>query len=89
MGRFGDWAKGPWKDTVRVKVAYLVKDVDETETRYEIVTVIDRNSLNYNRDAADRVMKDLSKTIKPPKLYRILSTTVEGETPFINPGVSW
>lgn len=84
MGRWGDWAKGPWKDTVRVSVAYVVVDGNK-EDRYEIITVISKDSLNYHRDAADRVKMKLAQTVKPPKLFRVVSTTVEGETPFIHP----
>ena len=89
MGRWGDWAKGPWKDTVRVNVAYIVKDTDGTENRYEIITVINKISLDYRRDAAERVRMKLSQTVKPPKLFRIVSTAVEGEVPFIHPKDSW
>lgn len=88
MGRFGDWTKGPWKDTVRVKVSYIVKDA-EKDTRYEIITVINKISLDYHRDAAERVIQKLSKTVRPPKLYRVVSTTVEGHVPFIHPWESW
>lgn len=88
MGRFGDWAKGPWKDTVRVQVGYVVRD-NEEDFRYEIITVIPRSSLDYHRDAADRVKRRLAKTVKPPKLFRVTSTTLEGGVPFIHPQESW
>lgn len=88
MGRFGDWAKGPWRETVRVAVAYIVRDGDD-ETRHEIITTIPRKSLDFHRDAADRILAILSQTVRPPKLFRITSTTVEGGTPFIHPKDSW
>lgn len=89
MGRFGDWAKGPWKDTVRVKVSYEVVGSKEEKRRYEIITVIPKKSLDFNRDAAERVRLNLAKTVKPPNYFRILTTTVEGEVPFIHPKDSW
>lgn len=71
-------------------VAYVVRDgLDGPEERYEIITVIPRKSLNYNRDAAERVRMKLSRTVEPPKLFRVVSTTVEGSTPFIHPKDSW
>jgi len=88
MGKFGDWTKGPWKDTVRVKVAYEIIDGDKKD-RYDIITVVPKKSLNPNRDAAERARFNLSKTVKPPKHFQILSTTVEGKTPFIYPSKSW
>lgn len=88
MGRWGDWAKGAWKDTVRVEVSYEIIDGNE-KTRYTIVTVIPKKSLNFDRDAAERVKFNLSRTIKPPKHFQVLTTTVEGSTPFIHPSVSW
>ena len=84
MGRWGDWAKGNWKETVRVKVAY---QAGEPPVRYEIVTVVPRKSLNYNRDAADRVRRDLAKARRGE--ITVLTTEVEGEVPFIWAGHSW
>ena len=89
VGRFGDWSKGPWKDTVRVEVSYEIIESDGKKQRFQIITVIPKLSLNPNRDAAERVKFNLSKTVKPPKHFQVLSTTVEGETPFIHPAISW
>jgi hypothetical protein len=89
MGRFGDWAKGPWKDTIRVKVAYVVEKPNGESTRYEIITVIPKKSLRPRRDAAERVTMKLSQTVKPPDLFRVVSTTIEGDVPLIHPKDSW
>ena len=90
MGRWGDWSKGPWKDTVRVEVSYeVVSPGGEAPLRYKIITVIPKKSLNYDRDAAERVRFNLSKTVVPPDHFQILTTTVEGEVPFFHPSVSW
>jgi len=89
MGRFGDWAKGPWKDTVRVAVTYVVEEPGGTSQRFDIITVVPRASLNFHRDAAERVRSKLVRTVRPPKLFRVVSTTVEGHIPFIHPKDSW
>lgn len=89
MGRFGDWAKGPWRDTVRVKVSYEIVTISGRADRYEIITVVPKQSLNFNRDAKERVEKTLTRTVKPPDYFRILTTTVEGGVPFIHPAKSW
>lgn len=77
MGRFGDWAKGHWRDTVRVKVYYE----DPAGVRRDIITTIPRSSLDYRRDAVDRILGDLKRAGRSG--VKILSTELEGEVPFI------
>lgn len=89
MGRWGDWAPGPWKDTVRVEVTYEVIKSSGGRTRNKIITVIPKKSLDPNRDAAERVRFNLSKTVRPPDHFQVLTTTVEGKIPFIHPSKSW
>ena len=76
MGRFGDWEKGAPKESVRVEVAYEVK-VDDKMVKGGVVIVVPRSSLNYERDAIERVNERLSRT---GRSYRILAVRVaDGE----------
>ena len=72
MGRFGDWEKGVPKESVRVEVAYEVK-VDDKMVKGGVVIVVPRSSLNYERDAIERVNERLGRA---GRSYRILAVRV-------------
>jgi hypothetical protein len=72
MGRFGDWEKGVPKESVRVEVAYEVR-LNEKMVKGGVVIVVPRSSLNYERDALERVNERLSRG---GRAYRILAVRV-------------